>query len=398
MLDLNTAFDIEKKPVSKQDDNSIAINTNNTDRFTEANLAMQKKLIVKEAYPELYGDELPSDMTFLGFELYDIETLNDSMQKWGKQTGRASTNKKEDKIRINILEGGYKLKYPPISIARYPDGTIKYITGRTRTKILRNNCNFKNAIVGVYKVKSNKSFKTQNLRFNLVESPAGIATTGDVIAVGQDLVSTNDIKKTLDDIKTWVLEATLGGPFTETTKDIIAQAIYNNFLTRPYVNSWTPETAHEWMNEHHYKKASDQYPNSGLSKKETVYVQTGLGEQHLNDYLYIVCATSSWTKNLSRVASLAANTNFKGKQIRVILHTSTLETSNSIKNLETQYKNRVDNHNLHWKEELNNYASAFYSKYVGVEKIIPEINTPVVIYATLPAIGKIHNDDELVLL
>jgi len=385
---------------TNNNDNSIVVNINNTDRFSKANLKTLERLIVKEAFPELYDNEqMPKGLTFHGFEIYDIDTLYSVLKnKYGKQKGRASDNEKFDKIKNNILDNGFKLKYNPIAICKYPDGSIKFITGRTRTKILKNTCDFKNAIVAVYTVADNKTLATQNIKFNLIDSPTGLATTGDVIATGQELVSDGDLSENLDEIYNWVLEATQGGHFTENTKNIIAQSILNNSGTRPYVNSWTPENVHEWMTENHYKKAKDQYPNSGLSAKESVYVQTKKGSDHLNKYLYVVCAASSWTKNLSRVAAIANNSNFAGKHIRVILHTSTLDTSNSIQKLEEQYSDRIEKHNLNWNQELINYGGAFFTREINGEEVLPKVNTDVVVYATLPVIGKIHKQNELVLL
>ena len=191
---VNGALGIKTKTTT-DNDNSIVVNINNTDRFSKANLKTLERLIVKEAFPELYDNEkMPKGLTFHSFELYDIDTLYSVLKnKYGKQKGRASNNEKYDKIKNNILDNGFKLKYNPIAICKYPDGSIKFITGRTRTKILKNTCDFKNAIVAVYTVADNKTLATQNIKFNLIDSPTGLATTGDVIATGQELVSDGDL-------------------------------------------------------------------------------------------------------------------------------------------------------------------------------------------------------------
>jgi len=395
---LDRAFDIQSTPKIINNDNSIIVNVSNTDRFTDENLKTQDRLIVKEAYPELYDRE-DKGLFFLRFEIRDIDTLFDNLKnKYGKQKGRAITNQKMVGIRNDILENGFKLKYNPIAIAEYVDGSIKFLTGRTRVEILKKTCDFKNAIVAVYSVKDNKTLATNNLKFNLIDSPVGLALTSDVIAVGQELIDDGDITKNLDEINAWVIEVTEGSHFTDNTKNIIAQSLLNNNSSRPYINSWTPERVHDWMIEQGYKKAGDQYPSSGLSSKESVYVQTKQGQEHLNQYLYVIGASSSWSKNLSRVSAIANNTYFTGKSIRVILHTSTLDTLNTIQKLEEQYDDKIEKHNLNYNQELLNIGNSYYTREINGEIVLPIINTKVVLYATLPVIGKVHKQNELVVL
>ena len=395
---LDTAFDIQPTTKITNNDNSIIVNVNNTDRFTDENLKTHERLIVKEAYPELYNRE-DKGLFFQRFELRDIDTLHNNLKgKYGKQKGRATTNKKYIGIRNSILENGFKLKYNPIAIVEYPDGSIKFLTGRTRVEILKKTCDFKNAIVAVYSVKDNKTLATNNLKFNLVDDPTGLATTGDIIAVGQELINDLDLGKNLDEINAWVNEVTEGSHFTENTRNIIAQSLLNNNETRPLINSWTPERVHEWMTKNGYKKAGDQYPNSGLSTKESVYVQTKKGQEHLNEYLYVIGGASFWSKNLSRVSKIANNTNFAGKTIRLILHTSTLDTSTGFEKLEKQYKDLVENHNTNYQQEVINIGNSYYKREINGEVVLPIINTKVVIYATLPVIGKVHKQNELVIL
>jgi len=395
---LDRAFDIQSTPKIINNDNSIIVNVSNTDRFTDENLKTQDRLIVKEAYPELYDRE-DKGLFFLRFEIRDIDTLFDNLKnKYGKQKGRAITNQKMVGIRNDILENGFKLKYNPIAIAEYVDGSIKFLTGRTRVEILKKTCDFKNAIVAVYSVKDNKTLATNNLKFNLIDSPVGLALTSDVIAVGQELIDDGDITKNLDEINAWVIEVTEGSHFTDNTKNIIAQSLLNNNSSRPYINSWTPERVHDWMIEQGYKKAGDQYPSSGLSSKESVYVQTKQGQEHLNQYLYVIGASSSWSKNLSRVSAIANNTYFTGKSIRVILHTSTLDTLNTIQKLEEQYDDKIEKHNLNYNQELLNIGNSYYTREINGEVVLPIINTKVVLYATLPVIGKVHKQNELVVL
>ena len=143
-------------------------------------------------------------------------------------------------------------------------------------------------------------------------------------------------------------------------------------------------------------KAGDQYPSSGLSSKESVYVQTKEGPEHLNKYLYVIGAASSWSKNLSRVSAIANNQNFAGKIIRILLHTSTLDTLNTIQKLEEQYQDKIDKHNLNFNQEVLNIGNSYFTREINGEVVQPIINTRIVIYASLPVIGKVHKQNELV--
>ena len=102
----------------------------------------------------------------------------------------------------------------------------------------------------------------------------------------------------------------------------------------------------------------------------------------------MVCASSSFTKNLYRAAELLSNSHFTGKTLRVLVHTSTLPDSTNTKDLKDVFEQRIKNHNTEWKNMLRNYSEVFYAD--------AKIKTNVVLYGALPAIKQIHNMDELV--
>jgi len=171
-LGLNTKTDLTNGTV--KDDNTIVVNTLFTDKFSNNNLKTLQRLVQEDAWPELYGDQLPDGITFDGFEIMDITKLSEAIDKsYGSQVARASDNPEFDNIKNDILTNGYKLRYPPIAVAEYEDGSIAIITGKTRTKILKNNCKFTNAIVAKYKVFSKRTLLTQSIRFNCIDVPSG---------------------------------------------------------------------------------------------------------------------------------------------------------------------------------------------------------------------------------
>jgi hypothetical protein len=86
---------------------------------------------------------------------------------------------------------------------------------------------------------------------------------------------------------------------------------------------------------------------------------------------------------------------FKGKTVRVILHTGTLTGSATTKHLVKQYNDLIEEHNELFNAGLDNYAEAFFCNKKGVA---PKVNSTFVLYAALPAISSEHNMDKLVIL
>ena len=385
-LGLNSKTDLTNGKV--KDDNSIVVNTLFTNNFSKQNLSKLEQLVQVEAWPELYGDQLPDGIKFTGFDLMDISVLDQAIKgSIGNQVARASENPEFDNIKNDILTNGYKLRYPPIAVAEYENGSIDIITGKTRTKILKNNCKFTNAIVAKYKVFSKRTLLTQSIRFNCIDVPSGTAKAGDVLGVASQLISEGSLKRNINAIREWITEAVGNGPFTDNYKEHLAVTILNNASVRPQIYSWRPENIAEWMNDHGFLKASEQYPAAGISGSVSVYVDKK-NKKSTNDFLYMVCASSSFTKNLYRAAELMSNSHFIGKTLRVLVHTSTLPDSTNTKDLKEVFEQRIKNHNTEWKNMLRNYSEVFYDD--------AKVKTNVVLYGALPAIKQIHNMDEIV--
>ena len=385
-LGLNSKTDLTNGKV--KDDNSIVVNTLFTNNFSKQNLSKLEQLVQVEAWPELYGDQLPDGIKFTGFDLIDISVLDQAIKgSLGNQVARASENPEFDNIKNDILTNGYKLRYPPIAVAEYENGSIDIITGKTRTKILKNNCKFTNAIVAKYKVFSKRTLLTQSIRFNCIDVPSGTAKAGDVLGVASELISEGSLKRNINAIREWITEAVGNGPFTDNYKEHLAVTILNNASVRPQIYSWRPENIAEWMNDHGFLKASEQYPAAGISGSVSVYVDKK-NKKSTNDFLYMVCASSSFTKNLYRAAELMSNSHFIGKTLRVLVHTSTLPDSTNTKDLKEVFEQRIKNHNTEWKNMLRNYSEVFYDD--------AKVKTNVVLYGALPAIKQIHNMDEIV--
>jgi hypothetical protein len=386
----------------KQSDNnsSIIVDVNTTTEFTSKHLDKLKEIINTEAWPELYGEELPDTIQFIGFDTVSIDSLSEDLDNtFGSQTPRATDNPQYDNIKNDIITNGYKLRYPPAQVRVTFDENgnekLNFINGRTRAKILKYHTTITNMIVAKYEVKNNKALLTQGLKFNCTGVPEGVASSADIISVATQLIFDGSLKKTYKAIKEWLYDAVGNGPFTEAHKEHLVVSIFNNSSFRPVIYSWRPETIGEWMSKHNFIKANEYYKNIGLEKSLALYVDILSSKEDQNKYLYFVMAHSSPAKNLWRVARLLSMNFLKGKTLRLIIHTSTLTGSHSSKDLKEEYFNRIETHNSLWKLGLSNFAEAFFC---DKKDKAPKVNTDSTIYASLPAIASEHSMDELVLL
>jgi hypothetical protein len=381
----------------------IFVDVNKSKRFTKENLQTLKNIVSLEAWPELYGDDLPEGIDFNGFEIINLSELDSDLSKtYGSQTARLTDNPKYAEIKNDILTNGFKLRYPPVQVRVIEkDGNKQYtiINGRTRAKILKNNTVVENIIVATYIVKDNYTFKTQSLKFNCTGIPDGTATLADVIHVASQLILEGSLSKKLKDIRNWLFGAVGNGVFTESKKDQLAQSIYNNAHLSPQIYSWRPETIDEWMTNHNFTKVYDYYKKTntycGLPKNSPIYLNLSETKEEQNKNLYIVISCSVPAKSLYAVGKLMSMNAFKGKTVRVILHTGTLTGTATTKDLVKQYNDLIEEHNEFFNTGLDNYAEAFFCNKKG---IAPKVNSTFVLYAALPAISSEHNMDKFVLL
>ena len=392
-IQFNSAISTGLQNLTKKSEDETIVNTHYQKKFTDKHLDTTKRIISLEAYPELYGDKLPEDMEFIGFRIIPMNKLMTSInQTYGSQVARQTDNVKYNEVKNNIIDYGFKLRCNPIAVVLNADGTYTQANGRTRTKILNNNCHMENAIVSVYKVSSVKTFLTSSLTFNMTDTPFGAATQADVMGVASELITRGELKKDYNLIKEWVFTTCENGNnFTDNTKETMATSIFNNASTRPQIYSWKPDTIAEWMENHDFEKLRKAYPNISYgdmsTTKNNAYVSTKKGEE---DFIYFVCAASYPTKNVYSVSHIANVRQFKNKIIRVIVHTSTLTGCTTANDLKEEYQNVLDKHNTGWEHVLRSISEAYYN---GVR--IKNCN--IELWGALPAIREEHNMDKLVL-
>lgn len=401
---LNQAKEIINNTIHKTNNifSHIFVDVNTVKQFTEEHLQTLKEIVNIEAWPELYGDALPEEIKFTGFKIINLDELNEDLNEtYGHQTARFSDNLKYDEIKNDILTNGFKLRYPPIQvrvIEKNNNNHYQLINGRTRAKILKNNTVVKNIIVATYSVSNNHTLKTQSLKFNCTGVPEGTATSSDVIKVATQLIGEGSLKKNLGTIRSWLFDAVGNGIFTDTYKERLAQSIYNNAHLTPMIYSWRPETISEWMSKHNFIKAYDYYKkngsNCGLKEKEPVYINLSESKEDQNKNVYVVMSHSTPAKNIWKVSRILSMNFFKGKTLKGIIHTSTLQGYGTTKDLVNQYENNIEIHNNLFNVGISNCAEAFFCNKKGTP---PKVNTGFMLYASLPAISSEHSMDELVI-
>ena len=388
-------------------ENEIAVDLNNTDEFTPAHLETNNNLINKDAWPEFYGTN-DTDFRFLGFKLIPISSVDDDTDpaKAGVQDSRAVDNPEYNKIKNDILTNGFKLRYNPIQVKEYTDknGNTCYsiINGRTRAKILRHSTSCKNIIVAVYKISKERDFITQGVKNNCTGVPEGTANKADVIRAATILIQKGLMSKNKkgstkwkEDIKEWLYDAVGNGPFTDDTKLYMLSSIIKNASIRPDVFSWRKEAIETWMLLHGFEPARKKYKTvQGMERKTLLYYDGTASPEDQNKYLYMVTSFSSESKALWRAASILSKTEFKGKVLRIIFHTSTLDCSASSNDLTLLYNDRLRTIKGLWHEGLDMFAKSYFNDQHGEPH---SVKTDAVLYGALPAIRSEHDMDALVL-
>jgi hypothetical protein len=387
------------------DSNDTIVNLLKTNEFTDRHLRILESLISVEAYPKFFGPDLPKGCKFLYLALVSIDDIQDELKngvdnnlinnKFGAQVARASNNPERDTIHNDIYTNGWKLRCLPIQVKKTFEGKLVPSNGRTRLDWLKKH-NIKNAIVAVYQYDTDLSFVTHSIQANCENDPAGNAKAGDVIAAGQALIDNNILKSDIgknnlfEKINEWVYQATGNGIFTDQKKDEIVISIFNNKQIRPYIYSWTEDNLKKWMSEKGFELASKTYTNVGKKRLSGIYVDSRLetSDEDKNKYIYMTASYSTPSKTVKRAAEVMTVKQFKGKKLRIIVHTSVLSSSTSFKDLKKMYVDRIEGHDALFERNLRNISKVFFKG--------TEIKTDVELYASFPAIKGEHDLDNFV--
>jgi hypothetical protein len=362
---------------------SIIVDVNATNVFTEENLETYKKLIVPEAYPWLFGEDLLPSLKVAN----DAALVNISDVNWqgvlGEQTARnGGKNPKLKDIARDILSFGFKLANPAVCLFRRKNGELVPLNGRSRYEILMSNHGFTNIIAIIYEAVDGASDDdVQNdcsafgLLSNSYSDPSGDLQLEDVfhevsLAIVKGWVVLNKIPgreiEDIDAIRARVDLVCGKGCFTPTKREQLVYRILNTNNPSYSVLSWTsPGLAKTWMIENNIIDVGPINGRRGIK--------------------YVVLSAETGEKSLIAAAKYAAD--HPDYNIRVIIHTGTLTGFD----LEENYLNKVQKFRDFWDATLSKVSYAFFGG-ANPKKI------PVSLYAVLPALSSMHNLNKLVMM
>lgn len=327
-------------------------------KFSQDNCDIAISLIVREAYPEYFGEGITK-----GLELDNdcIRLVDDSLINWSSrgsnitQSSRAgSKNPKFKEVSQDISNYGYKLRNIPILVCKNDDGTYTPINGRTRTEILRS-FGFTNFICIVYKASKGVSNKKKldaiskmSLKANAENDPAGDLMIEDVYtegcyAIDNDFITlTGNYDQDLVTIRARVDEVCGEGTFTDLKRSAVTYRILNTYNKFNQVISWSVKGAtDEWLKNSKFKTINA--------------IKNASGDVIKRGIKYIVVSSETLDKSLMRAISTAFdNQDYK---IRVIIHTGTLKGFDVVNN----YAEKIWNFRSLWTSQITKMAYSFFN-------------------------------------
>ena len=366
----------------------IIVDVQNRDYFDDTDLSTYKRLVVREAYPELYGEDLPKAIKCIDDECDFIVNIDDLQKsKFGhhQQSRRSGKNKKFDQIKRSIWNNGFKLKYPAIAVFRDGTGRLWIITGYTRREILEL-YGFTKVIVTVYEASEGypdddvkNALSSSGLVFNTIHDEAAPTGIEDIHGEVEHAIDQGWIKKTIEDITKRVDLNCGRGVLSDSKRAFLVNSIFNQYNPEQQIISWkNPSDRDIFFNKKKIKLVDQNLiPENPLSKL--------LSKNDLKGIRTVCYTTRTADKTLSRILKTAAN--YPDEKIRVILHTGTLEGI-CASDLEECYKNRVKGFIDFYREQINYYSKVYFGG--------KEAKSNVELYAVLPALATIHDLDELV--
>lgn len=356
---------LRKKNTFKK--SKIVVDVASQFKFTEDNLKTTQKLVVEEAFPQFYGEELPESFHYGDRHLVDIDAIEWESKYENTQTARSGGGNPQFKeIRQDIREYGFKLKHPPIALRRLKSGALVPLNGRTRKQILKE-FGFKNLIVDIYEKEEGYSwvdFDNDASQFGLIANaehdPAGNLTLEDVYRECNIAIDKGWISKDIAEISKRVDKVCGKGKFTKTKRDEITLRVYNHHRSDNDIEvlNWSSSTViATWL-------------------KDKKYLDN-------NKVIYYVVSHSTPSKGITGAAKMAFDN--PGKEIRVVVHTSTLTAFD----LELCYINRVKEFVTEWENILQKISSGFFNGKVRT-------NSPIKLYGAMPAVSCLHTCDKIV--
>jgi len=350
----------------------ISVDVLTTKKFTKQHLNVSKKLVIKEAFPEFYGEELPKTAKHISRQLVDMKDVYWESEFENTQMARkGGGNPKYKEIKQDIVEYGFKLKHPPVALRLLPDGCLVRLNGRTRTGIL-SDLGIKNLIADIYSVDTESDASVFGLRANSNHDPAGDLSLEDVFNECVYAIQMGWIKHDILEISARINQCAGKGCFSKAKRETLAYRIYNQFEDKVFgtILAWNKTSdVKRWMGRNGFYN---------IPKKQVVFQTT-----KEKDVLYYVISSEYVYKAVSTASHLAVE--YPGKEVRVIVHTGILTGSD----ITQCYIKRLQEFSSKWNFQMKSLSQAYFGG-------VPSNNNKVKLYGALPAISSLHDLNKMV--
>jgi len=365
----------------------IYIDLNSIKEFTEDHLETYKRLNPEEAYPWLFGDELPESLYVINTDLVDFDAVNwlDSGTGLVTQGVRAGgKNLKEKEIARDIINFGFKLTQPAISVLQKPTNEIIPLNGRTRRGICaKSYSHLKNFIGIIYGVKpeyvnpdgsltsqAESDISIFGCAANAYTDPAGELSKEDVVREVKTAIANKWIGSTITEIQNRVDKLCGKGVFTDRTRSDLSYRIFNQYAVGNKVLPWDVPNVKLWRKKNNLLDVTWDIPKK-------------IGKALYDGIIYVVVSSETLEKSVGTVARTAKDN--PTKLIRVVIHTGVLKGFDE----ETNYYGKINNFRKTWHNHLDDIAFAFFNGG-------PALFDRVELYGALPAVELIHDLTKIV--
>ena len=366
---------------------NVAVDLSYVTEFTEEHLQRYKDFMDwVNNYPELYKD-LPEPIVFDRFGLGKYEDVDLTTQKY-RAGGRAKNKKELVRLHHDIQNGGFKYRHPVPSWFVWKNESKEIITGVSRGEEVHLQFKIPNQIVGFYKTniaaekargypftkeEIEDALEICGLKFNAIHDPANPLAMADVVRIVNGMVERYvatggkaGCAKTYDAILERVNKCCGKTGFTGLKRPKMALEVYNNFNPTMTIMSWSGKPGD--------KTIEDKMKEWKLLNTDKVK--------------YIV--TDCEMLNYSFIKATSMSAEYPQAEIRVMLHTGTLEGFDHHK----CFKNRISRFIIGFNGIVDNVCSAFYGKYSpSTEEITvkDKVKNNIKLYGAFYALEEFHD-------
>ena len=290
----------------------------------------------------------------------EIDDKKDAAKLFMFQDARfTSRGANADKVHASIELYGFRLNCVPISILKCPDKNEYIGNGKTRLeKLLKEG--FTNVIVDYYECSNWDSFSQFGVMSNPISDPYSPHTMLDIVSHCQKAIANGLIENTYDAIFKRA-KFVSNGSFGASKLNEISLRVMEEKNAPQKLFHYNEESGKEWLERMGY---IDNDKNNGI--------------------YYRVYSTEYWSKSFFALSNffrnLVVKEGKKVKELRVILHTGTLDGSNPV----ASWKSKIDRFRTHWDGCYDNIEYAFFEH--------PERSRKIKLYGALPAVASIANE------